>query len=121
MANEVFEGVRYHIIEKNVQSPAIVSLETVMPCVYIQYFLKMTYLQVKQVFKEGGASREFYLSELVTHIISDVPVDREALSLESRDCVIVNVCHMHGSCDSTLYDNCLVVTFFAVRLGSDVI
>ncbi len=83
----------------------------------------MTYLQVKQVFKEGGASREFYLSELVTHIISDVPVDREALSLESRDCVIVNVCHIHGSCDDGYLGHvivhCMIICrdFFCSQTG----
>lgn len=42
--------------------------------------------------KEGGASREFYMGELVTHIISDVPLDPESSKLTGQDQVIVHVC-----------------------------
>ena len=30
----------------------------------------LPYLQVKQVLKSGGAAREFYVSDLVTHVIA---------------------------------------------------
>ena len=48
-------------------------------------------MQVKQALKKGGASREFYISDLVTHIISDLPVKAETLPLKGQDHVIVNV------------------------------
>lgn len=32
-------------------------------------------MQVKQLLKRGGAVREFYMSDLVTHIITDSPLD----------------------------------------------
>lgn len=41
--------------------------------------------------KEGGGSREFYMSELVTHVISDVPVDSEELHFKGQDHVTVRV------------------------------
>ena len=41
--------------------------------------------------KEGGASREFYMGGLVSHVISDVPVDQDTLADRGKDCVIVHV------------------------------
>lgn len=43
--------------------------------------------------KEGGATREFYMGELVTHVLSDVPVDSEIVSSEltGQDLVTVHV------------------------------
>lgn len=51
--------------------------------------------QVKQVLKKGGASREFYISELVTHVISDDPVaNDDPAQDENHNHVTVNVNHM---------------------------
>lgn len=56
--------------------------------------------QVKQILKRGGASREFYISELVTHVISDEPAggdgegsahDRAVSPLQGHDHVTVKV------------------------------
>lgn len=47
---------------------------------------------MKQVLKEGGASREFYMSELVTHVISDYPVDSDTLAFKGQDYVTAHVC-----------------------------
>lgn len=44
--------------------------------------------------KEGGASKEFYMSELVTHVISDLLVDPESLPVTGHDYVTVNVRHI---------------------------
>ena len=41
--------------------------------------------------KQEGASREFYMSELVTHVISDVP-DPETTPTAGQDHVSVHVC-----------------------------
>ena len=39
--------------------------------------------------RSGGASREFYLSDLVTHIISDSPIEQSTLSL--LNCHVLHV------------------------------
>lgn len=43
---------------------------------------------MKLVLKEGGASREFYHSELVTHIISDSPLSSEEEAIPLKDVVV---------------------------------
>jgi hypothetical protein len=47
---------------------------------------------VKRVLKENGASREFYMGELVTHVISDLPLDEETGKQVGQDHVVVHVC-----------------------------
>lgn len=74
---------------------------------------------MKQILKEGGASREFYMSELVSHVISDVPVDPEVLSFKGQGHVTVNVGHVTYSAYSTCDHVCQIVSN-AVRLGCDV-
>ena len=49
-------------------------------------------MQVKRALKEGGASREFYMGELVTHVVSDMPLDGETLKLTGQDHAVVHVC-----------------------------
>ena len=46
-------------------------------------------LQVKNILKEGGGVREFYLNELVTHVITESPPDPATLPLS--DVVVVKV------------------------------
>ncbi len=50
----------------NAQLRLVGLVVTLSACVQPCFFF-----QVKQLLKEGGASREFYYSELVTHVISD--------------------------------------------------
>ena len=51
---------------------------------------------MKQLLREGGASREFYYSELVTHIISDGPVSAsvEGVSGDFNKHTVVHVSFM---------------------------
>ena len=46
-------------------------------------------LQVKNILKQGGGVREFYLNELVTHIIAESPPDPATLPLS--DVTVVKV------------------------------
>lgn len=44
---------------------------------------------MKNILKEGGGVREFYLNELVTHIIAESPPDPATLPLS--DVIVVKV------------------------------
>ncbi len=59
----------------------------------------MFLFKVKQVLKEGGAAREFYISELVTHVIRDEPATKDADGQtqgddQTGDSVTVHVSYM---------------------------
>lgn len=89
---KMFDGVNYYIVESNVKNPTDVS------CIYLigarrgsEIDYGLFFFQVKQILKEGGASREFYMSELVTHVISDVPVDSDTLAVKGQDHVTDHV------------------------------
>ena len=57
--------------------------------------VKDIYVQVKAAMKEGGATREFYLNDIVTHILSDAPIDPNTVSL--LDCHVLHVSvHTHA-------------------------
>ena len=45
--------------------------------------------QVKNILKQGGGMREFYLNELVTHIIAESPPDPATLPIS--DVTVVKV------------------------------
>jgi hypothetical protein len=57
---------------------------------------------VKQLLKQGGAKKEFYISDLVTHVISDT--DEEALVNEAKEynLPIVRVSKMHVFIDKDI-------------------
>ena len=46
--------------------------------------------QVKQLMRQGGAVREFYMSDLVTHLITDSPLEPSVAA--NPDITIVHVC-----------------------------
>ena len=94
----IFDGVRYYIHEKLVKNPAEVRHCTCASKIEFPFHHDTFLIQVKQILKRGGASREFYISELVTHVISDEPVsssDETSQDLQKHDHVIVNV-RSHG-------------------------
>ncbi|XP_064405411.1 PAX-interacting protein 1-like isoform X4 [Halichondria panicea] len=62
----LFQDVHYYIFDKNVSKAA----------------------EVKAAMKEGGATREFYLNDIVTHILSDAPIDPNTVSL--LDCHVLH-------------------------------
>lgn len=60
--------------------------------------------QVKQLMRQGGAVREFYMSDLVTHLITDAPLEPSVAA--NPDITIVHVCGWHRSsciCKSLLF------------------
>ena len=57
--------------------------------------------QVKQILKSGGATREFYISDLVTHVIAtDIGFPQYAEAKE-YNLTIVQVCNHLLSCINT--------------------
>ena len=48
-------------------------------------------LQVKNILKQGGGMREFYINELVTHIITESPPDPASLPISDVTVVMVDL------------------------------
>ena len=66
----LFEGINFYIAEKSVKDASEVSKEDIaIPSRYSPLFLYLT--QLKNVLVSGGGQREFYPSELVSHVITD--------------------------------------------------
>ena len=96
MGGGIFDGVHYYVVDANVKDPTNVRISF-----SVAEFDKQTcgwdvrincLTQIKQVLKEGDASREFYMSDLVTHVISDVPVEaEESVPISRQECCLVHV------------------------------
>lgn len=88
MGSEIFDGVHYYVLENKIKDLVKVSARLIQ-CLGYFFF---PFLKVKQLMKEGGGSREFYMSDLVTHVISDVQVEPGTLpATEQQEFVTVHV------------------------------
>lgn len=89
MGSELFEGVHYYIIENSVKGPVEVGE---LDSLAAQVKRVIVFSQIKQTLREAGASREFYMSDLVTHVISDsTPIDPEIVLSKNHVTVHVRV------------------------------
>ena len=52
--------------------------------------------QVKNILKRGGGMREFYLNELVTHIITESPPDPATLPISDVTVVKVGLVNLYA-------------------------
>ncbi len=88
----LFQDVHYYIFDKNVAKAAEVKglLEYMIgKSIQFIYGLIILIWQVKAAMKDGGGTREFYLNDTVTHILSDTAIEPDTVRL--LDCHVLHV------------------------------